>query len=168
VATKNKGGHDLTEFAARVQAAYATDGAAVTLGRAMLEGTVASAAVVQIPLAMTNRHGLIAGATGTGKTVTVQVLAEQLADAGVAVDVKVECAPRRTRRTRSSRRTSARDDDSIVEDVLGSREGRSIVNTILRGIFGILKRADAAPAQDLNRYSTASPSRSSTSSRSCA
>ena len=40
---------------------------------------------VRIPLAMTNRHGLVAGATGTGKTRTLQVLAEQLAANGVAV-----------------------------------------------------------------------------------
>ena len=66
-------------------AAYATEGGAVALGRAVIDGTVLPEVVVQIPLAMTNRHGLIAGATGTGKTVTVQVLAEQLADAGVAV-----------------------------------------------------------------------------------
>jgi hypothetical protein len=74
--------HDL---AARVSAAYATDGAAVELGRAVHGDTVLADAVVQIPLAMTNRHGLIAGATGTGKTVTLQLLAEQLVGAGVAV-----------------------------------------------------------------------------------
>jgi DNA helicase HerA-like ATPase len=42
-------------------------------------------AVVQIPLRMMNRHGLVAGATGTGKTVTLQTIAEQLSAAGVAV-----------------------------------------------------------------------------------
>ena len=40
---------------------------------------------VRVPLAMMNRHGLVAGATGTGKTKTLQVLAEQLSDAGVPV-----------------------------------------------------------------------------------
>ena len=40
---------------------------------------------MRLPLATTNRHGLIAGATGTGKTKTVQVLAEQLSAAGVSV-----------------------------------------------------------------------------------
>jgi uncharacterized protein len=52
---------------------------------------VATGAAVQAPLAMLNRHGLVAGATGTGKTKTVQVMAEQLSEAGVAVlvaDVK--------------------------------------------------------------------------------
>jgi uncharacterized protein len=73
------------DFAERVRAAYATDAAAVAVGRGMHEGKVYPEAVVQVPLAMMNRHGLIAGATGTGKTVTVQLLAEQLVDAGVAV-----------------------------------------------------------------------------------
>ena len=48
-------------------------------------------ALVRVPLAMFNRHGLVAGATGTGKTVTLQVIAEQLSAAGVPVlmpDVK--------------------------------------------------------------------------------
>lgn len=55
---------------------------------------------VELPLSMCNRHGLIAGATGTGKTVTMKVLAESLSDAGVPVflcDVKGDvagiCAP---------------------------------------------------------------------------
>ncbi|CAC9226378.1 Type IV secretory pathway, VirB4 components [Pseudomonas aeruginosa] len=56
---------------------------------------------------LANRHGLIAGATGTGKTVTLQHLAESFSDAGVAVfaaDIRATCAasPRRaTRRARS-------------------------------------------------------------------
>jgi DNA helicase HerA-like ATPase len=57
----------------------------------MLDGEIVPAAVVQAPISMMNRHGLIAGATGTGKTVTLQVIAEQLSAAGVSVfaaDVK--------------------------------------------------------------------------------
>ncbi len=73
------------EFAARVTQAYATEGGALALGRAVFADEVLQDAIVQIPIAMMNRHGLIAGATGTGKTVTVQLLAEQLAAAGVAV-----------------------------------------------------------------------------------
>jgi uncharacterized protein len=79
------------DFGARIGAAYATDGAAIDLGRAVLKGEVHRDGVVQIPLAMCNRHGLIAGATGTGKTKTLQLLAEQLSAAGVpvfAADVK--------------------------------------------------------------------------------
>ena len=73
------------DFGTRVAEAYATEGASIVLGAGMRDGEVYPEAVVQIPLAMTNRHGLIAGATGTGKTVTLQILAEQLAAAGVAV-----------------------------------------------------------------------------------
>jgi uncharacterized protein len=55
------------------------------------EGELSQEAVVQVPLRMLNRHGLIAGATGTGKTRTLQLIAEQLSAAGVATflaDVK--------------------------------------------------------------------------------
>jgi DNA helicase HerA-like ATPase len=77
----------MTDFAATVADAYKTSGAAVDLGRGVHDGAVSPEAVVQIPLAMMNRHGLIAGATGTGKTKTLQLLAEQLSAAGVSVFV---------------------------------------------------------------------------------
>jgi DNA segregation ATPase FtsK/SpoIIIE-like protein len=44
------------------------------------DGVVAPGAVVSVPLSMMNRHGLVAGATGTGKTKTLQVIAEQLSN----------------------------------------------------------------------------------------
>ena len=72
-------------FEDRIATAYASEGTTVDIGRAMLDDTTHPAAVVQIPTAMCNRHGLIAGATGTGKTVTLQVLAEQLSAQGVPV-----------------------------------------------------------------------------------
>ncbi|HVF31684.1 MAG TPA: helicase HerA-like domain-containing protein [Acidimicrobiales bacterium] len=78
-------------FGERIGAAYTTEGAALVLGRAMLDGAVHPEAIVQIPAAMTNRHGLIAGATGTGKTKTLQLMAEQLSSIGVpvfAADIK--------------------------------------------------------------------------------
>ena len=50
---------------------------------AQREGTTFPHARVRIPLAMMNRHGLVAGATGTGKTKSLQVMAEQLSAAGV-------------------------------------------------------------------------------------
>jgi DNA helicase HerA-like ATPase len=78
-------------FGADIAAAYAVDGPAIALGRGVLAGEVDVEAVVQAPLAMMNRHGLIAGATGTGKTITAQGIAEQLSAAGVPVviaDVK--------------------------------------------------------------------------------
>ena len=67
-----------------MQNAYSAD-QAIVLGAAMLEGEVVADAPVSVPLKMMNRHGLIAGATGTGKTKTLQVLAEQLSENGVPV-----------------------------------------------------------------------------------
>ena len=76
-----------TDFASAIAAAYTTSGPAIDLGRGVHDGAVEQNAVVQIPLAMMNRHGLVAGATGTGKTRTLQGLAEQLSAAGVATFV---------------------------------------------------------------------------------
>ncbi len=73
-----------------VRAGYAFDAPALELG-ALVNGDALPDVPVRIPIAMTNRHGLVAGATGTGKTKTLQVLAEQLAAAGVpvfAADIK--------------------------------------------------------------------------------
>jgi DNA helicase HerA-like ATPase len=81
----------MSDFGQTIAAAYAVEGAAVDLGRGVNAGALAPDAVVQAPLRMMNRHGLIAGATGTGKTITLQTLAEQLSSAGVpvfAADVK--------------------------------------------------------------------------------
>ncbi|WP_354527560.1 helicase HerA-like domain-containing protein [Nakamurella sp. UYEF19] len=64
---------------------YATTSPCVVLGTIVVDGAVHPDAQVQIPLAMFNRHGLVAGATGTGKTKTLQVIAEQLSAAGVPV-----------------------------------------------------------------------------------
>src|SRR5688572_9093982 len=64
---------------------YGFEGPAITFGAAMQDEQALPAAQVRVPLAMMNRHGLVAGATGTGKTKTLQVLAEQLSDAGVPV-----------------------------------------------------------------------------------
>ena len=55
----------------------------ILLGTAMLDGEGVTDAHVKIPLKTLNRHGLIAGATGTGKTKTLQILAEQLSEKGV-------------------------------------------------------------------------------------
>lgn len=77
--------------AAQIAHGYDTAAASVTLGAVVVDGVVDPAAQVRIPLATFNRHGLVAGATGTGKTKTLQLIAEQLSAAGVAVvmpDVK--------------------------------------------------------------------------------
>ena len=74
-----------------VRAGYAFPGAAVELGAPVPDGVAHPDAPVRIPLAVMNRHGLVAGATGTGKTKTLQLMAEQLSAQGVPVflaDVK--------------------------------------------------------------------------------
>ncbi|GAA1963107.1 helicase HerA-like domain-containing protein [Microbacterium deminutum] len=73
-----------------IEAGYTFEGQTLDLG-ALLNGEPISAAQIRIPLGMMNRHGLVAGATGTGKTRTLQGLAEQLAAKGVpvfAADIK--------------------------------------------------------------------------------
>lgn len=64
---------------------YATKGEHIILGGAMLDGEALPDVFVKIPLKTLNRHGLIAGATGTGKTKTIQVLSEQLSSLGIPV-----------------------------------------------------------------------------------
>ena len=81
----------LDPTAAAIAAGYAFDGPALELGSVVHGGRPHPGARVRLPLSMMNRHGLIAGATGTGKTKTLQLLAEQLSAAGVPVvlaDVK--------------------------------------------------------------------------------
>jgi uncharacterized protein len=79
------------EFAKHIIDGYTCKGEFITLGAAMLNGEPVGQAHVNIPLKTLNRHGLIAGATGTGKTKTLQVIAEQLSEKGIPVllmDVK--------------------------------------------------------------------------------
>jgi len=71
--------------AQQIAAGYAVAGPALELGSVVVKGTADPTAQVRIPLATINRHGLVAGATGTGKTKSLQVIAEQLSAAGVPV-----------------------------------------------------------------------------------
>ncbi len=73
------------DVAARIADGYRFDGAVVELGTVVAAGSAHPDARVRVPIGMLNRHGLIAGATGTGKTKTLQLIAEQLSAAGVPV-----------------------------------------------------------------------------------
>ena len=78
-------------FFNHIEEGYACKGDYLTLGAGMLEEETITKAFVNIPLKTINRHGLIAGATGTGKTKTLQVLAENMSEKGIPVllmDVK--------------------------------------------------------------------------------
>ncbi len=79
------------KFQKEITNGYTFKGPAITLGGAMLDGEAITGSLVKVPLKTLNRHGLIAGATGTGKTKTLQILAEHLSTSGVPVllmDVK--------------------------------------------------------------------------------
>jgi hypothetical protein len=79
------------KFAEAINKGYTCKGDFIVLGGAMLEGETLPGTLIKVPLKTMNRHGLIAGATGTGKTKTLQVISEQLSEKGVPVllmDVK--------------------------------------------------------------------------------
>ncbi|HHU08776.1 MAG TPA: DUF853 family protein [Intrasporangiaceae bacterium] len=69
----------------QIREGYAFSGSALHFGAAVVDGVAYPDAPVRIPLSMMNRHGLVAGATGTGKTKTLQLMAEQLIEQGVPV-----------------------------------------------------------------------------------
>ncbi len=78
-------------FKQQIEEGYTFKGDVIQIGAAMLEGEVQTGSIVNLPIKMFNRHGLIAGATGTGKTKTVQIIAEQLSQKGIPsmlVDIK--------------------------------------------------------------------------------
>lgn len=81
----SRGGSALPQEALEIVSGYAFTGPALDLGALLWDGQCLPDAQIRIPLAMLNRHGLVAGATGTGKTKTLQLIAEQLAAQGVPV-----------------------------------------------------------------------------------
>ena len=74
-------------FIQAINTGYTFKGESVKIGAAMLDGEVVAEAAINLPLKTLNRHGLIAGATGTGKTKTLQVISEFLSDNSVPVMV---------------------------------------------------------------------------------
>src|SRR6478752_3488505 len=80
-------------FAKQMADGYTLDQPALLLGSPMLDNELYNGTHVQVALSILNRHGLIAGATGTGKTKTLQLMAGQLSKAGVpcfVADIKGE------------------------------------------------------------------------------
>ena len=75
------------DFLEKIRGAYSKSPNAAVLGAPVLDGECAAEPCVRLPLATLNRHGLVAGATGTGKTKTLQTLAEQFSRAGIPVFV---------------------------------------------------------------------------------
>ena len=76
---------DQQQFLDALSKGYTFKGESMIIGAAMLGGEVIEGAQVKLPLKTFNRHGLIAGATGTGKTKTLQVISEALSNASVPV-----------------------------------------------------------------------------------
>ena len=73
------------KFTNHINKGYTFKGDSIVLGGAMIDGICLQNCLVKIPLKTMNRHGLIAGATGTGKTKTLQVIAENLSEKGIPV-----------------------------------------------------------------------------------
>jgi uncharacterized protein len=76
---------DKNKFIESVNRSYTFTGSSIHLGSAVLNGEILAEAKVNLSLRMMNRHGLVTGATGSGKTRTLQILAEQLSASGVPV-----------------------------------------------------------------------------------
>ena len=96
-----------------IREGYSFAGGALVFGAAVIDGAAHPDAPVKVPLATLNRHGLVAGATGTGKTKTLQLMAEQLSGQGVPVflaDIKGDLSGLATAGVAGDRITSRAED----------------------------------------------------------
>ena len=73
------------ELIEKVTQGYTFGGTSIVVGASMLDGAALPGVQVKLPLKTMNRHGLIAGATGTGKTKSIQSISEKLSENGVSV-----------------------------------------------------------------------------------
>ncbi|UJH66629.1 helicase HerA-like domain-containing protein [Allomuricauda sp. SCSIO 65647] len=73
------------KFFSHIEKGYTMKGDYITMGAGMVDGDTVNSAFIKVPLKTLNRHGLIAGATGTGKTKTLQVISENLSEKGIPI-----------------------------------------------------------------------------------
>ncbi len=78
---------DKEKFIAQINEGYTFKGDSITMGAAILDGVPLPGVHIKLPLKTLNRHGLVAGATGTGKTKTLQLLTEGLSSKSIPVFV---------------------------------------------------------------------------------
>ncbi|MGH2574074.1 MAG: helicase HerA-like domain-containing protein, partial [Ignavibacteria bacterium] len=79
------------QFISNIQQGYEFKGDFILLGAPLLNGEALTGTSIKLPLKTMNRHGLVAGATGTGKTKTLQVISEGLSSKGIpllVMDIK--------------------------------------------------------------------------------
>lgn len=133
----------MTKFESEMQTAYSCQGDAITLGAALQEHQCFPKVPITIPVKMLNRHGLITGATGTGKTKTIQLMAEELSAKGIPVllmDIKGDL---------SGLAKAGESTDKIVErekklNVTFEGKGFPVEFLTLSGLDGVRLRATIA------------------------
>ncbi|WP_327414900.1 helicase HerA-like domain-containing protein [Streptomyces sp. NBC_01233] len=144
---------DQTGPAEKIAAGYAFTGPALDLGALLRDGGCLPDRQIRIPLSMLNRHGLVAGATGTGKTKTLQLIAGQAAaearaeTAAAAAEAEKQAEQAEKEAARAAR-SAPKPDPSLAGQVVGSGLFRSLARSIgtqlgreiSRSIFGTARK----------------------------